>query len=58
MTDPECELRDNDIESQCYSQCHAARDGDCYWPKCPQMVARQSHCPLDFLCTTHDKASP
>ncbi len=27
--------------------CHADRDGECKWPGCPQIVNRQSHCPLD-----------
>lgn len=30
-----------------YAGCHAGKDGDCIWPKCPQLVNRQSHCPLD-----------
>lgn len=32
--------------------CHAARDGDCIHPDCPQNVpaTRQSHCPLDKGC--------
>lgn len=26
--------------------CHADRDGDCNWDKCPQLANRQSYCPL------------
>jgi hypothetical protein len=31
--------------------CHAGRDGDCWWPHCPQCLpdSRQSHCPLACL---------
>lgn len=32
--------------------CHAARDGDCFWDKCPQLRDKEPetsgrHCPLD-----------
>lgn len=42
----------------CYSQCHAARDGDCYDKDCPQEREGEPaksgrHCPLDFICAVH-----
>ena len=51
---PECELEDCNEESQCYSQCKAGRDGDCFWRACPQAKNWQRICPLDKLCIVHD----
>jgi hypothetical protein len=36
------------------NDCHAQRDGDCHWPKCPQLRDGEPHksgrhCPLDIL---------
>lgn len=36
------------------NDCHAQRDGDCDWPKCPQLRDGEPqksgrHCPLDIL---------
>jgi hypothetical protein len=34
--------------------CHADRDGECHWKKCPQLKDGEPeksgrHCPLDFM---------
>lgn len=38
------------VVAQYSKRCHAARDGDCDWKKCPQGngETRQTHCALDF----------
>ncbi len=36
-----------------YPQCHAGRDGECSWKKCPQLLSFiRRGCPLDNLCPT------
>lgn len=30
--------------------CHAARDGECFWKGCPQLVTYEKRCPLDNEC--------
>lgn len=37
------------------NQCHACRDGECFWEQCPQLrdnepAATGRHCPLDVGC--------
>lgn len=55
---PECDLDDHDLSSHCYSQCHAARDGDCFWKDCPQPPTPSTNCPLHSLCAFHDALTP
>jgi hypothetical protein len=33
--------------------CRAARDGDCFWKHCPQLIERRNHCPIDALYHTY-----
>ncbi len=36
-----------DVPKELPTTCMAGRDGDCFHEKCPQLVDRKSHCPLD-----------
>lgn len=43
--------------------CHATTDGECFWPKCPQMRdgeprATGRHCPLDMDTTENPTEEP